>query len=110
MEDQIAAKRFFEGFYRDPQATFALGAFRTWLAKPEPDPNGVASMFVRAIRFYPEVRAAFETMQGQNTSAESLLKATSDPDFPDPAKVALDHPSALDFQWSEFLLTGSKAR
>lgn len=107
------ADRFFGGYYqhRDPQT--AAAALEGFFASPPRDPRNVARMFVRAAQLDAGVRDAFLQVADRRADLAQrigdLLKMADRAALPDPATAPLQDPSDLDYQWSEFLLTGSTA-
>ena len=73
--DILALEPFFGGYYRDPRPAVAVEAFRAWSDGPGSNSTGGAEMFVRAIRRFPDVRAAFEAIRVESALVPKLLAA-----------------------------------
>ena len=107
------ADRFFGGFYQHRSPDTAAAALQIVLEHPPHNVRRVVRMLVRAVQLDAEVRAAFVALGRQRADLteriDGLLEIADNPSFPDPATAPMQDPADLDFQWAEFLLTGSVA-
>lgn len=107
------ADRFFGDFYRHRAPETAAAAMVGFLEHPPHNVRQVARMLVRAAQLDDGVRAAFAQLSHQRVDLaqriNGILETAENPSFPDPATAPLREPSDLDFQWSEFILTGDAA-
>ena len=107
------ADRFFGGFYQHRSPDTAAAALQVFLEHPPHNARRVARMLIRAAQLDDGVRAAFVVLSRQRADLsqriDGLLEIADNPSFSDPATSPMKDASDLDFQWSEFLLTGAAA-
>ncbi|MFT4975621.1 MAG: hypothetical protein ACI8S6_001508 [Myxococcota bacterium] len=107
------ADRFFAGYYQHRDPDTAVAALERLFDNPPHNVRQVVRMFVRAVQVDPRISGVFRDLAGQRPGLaqhiEGILTTADNPAFPDPATAPLASPSDLDFQWSEFLLTGETA-
>ncbi|MFT5681016.1 MAG: hypothetical protein ACI8RZ_001922 [Myxococcota bacterium] len=107
------ADLFLAGYYQHRAPDTAAAALEVFFDTPPHNVRQAARMFVRAAQVDPRIRAVFQDLSRQRPDLteriDGLLTTADNPAFPDPATAPLSSPSDLDFQWAEFLLTGSSA-
>ena len=103
--------RFYAGFYKHREPDTAVAALEVFFDHPPRDVRNVARMFVRAVQIDARLRTAFEGLADRRPDlaerVRGIISAAANPSFPDPATATLAISGDLDFQWAEFLLTGS---